>query len=103
MPAVEVRAFAKLYMLFKERGWETPLFVDVPRPMTADELRQQLDIPAEDVEVVFVNRLVRPLTTTLHGGERVAFVPPGIPSVHRFWLGFYNEEEEGQTGEEGGR
>lgn len=94
MPAVEVRAFAKLYLLFKERGWENPISVELSHSMTADELRQELDIPAEEVEVVFINRMVRPLSTTLHGGERVAFVPPGVPSVHRFWLGFYNQDGE---------
>ncbi len=93
MITVEVRAFAKLYKLFQERGWENPVMIELARPMTADELRQQLEIPAGEVEAVFIDNLVRPLSTLLQGGERVAFVPPGVPSVHRFWLGFYQQEE----------
>ncbi len=90
---VEVRAFGKLYFLFKERGWDLPKAVELTRPLTADQLREELRIPAADVEVVFVNGLVRPLSTTLWDGDRVAFVPPGIPTIHRFLMGFYDARE----------
>ncbi len=92
MSAIEVRAFGKLYFLFKERGWPTPLrLTDFPR--TVEQLRDRLDIPAGDVEAVFVNRVIRPLSTPLNAGDRVAFVPPGVPSIHRFNLGFYDVNE----------
>ncbi len=94
MAALEVRAFGKLYFLFKERNWPDPLFYEPEASLTAEELREKLDIPAEDVEVVFINRLVKPLSTTLHDGDRVAFVPPGVPTIHRFNLGFYGVKEE---------
>ena len=90
---IEVRAFGKLYFLFKERGWEQPKIIVSQGSPTAEELRKQLDIPAEDVEVVFVNHLVCPLATPLKEGDRVAFVPPGYPSIHRFNLGFYGARE----------
>jgi len=93
MSTVEVRAFAKLHLLFKERKWHNPVIMPLPKPMSADELRCKLNLSSEDVEAVFINHKVSPLTTILHGGERVAFVPPGIPSIHRYWLGFYNEEK----------
>ena len=94
MAALEVRAFGKLYFLFKERNWPDPLFYEPEASLTAEELREKLDIPAEDVEVVFINRLVKPLSTTLYDGDRVAFVPPGVPTIHRFNLGFYGVKEE---------
>lgn len=92
MSAIEVRAFGKLYFLFKERGWASPLTVS-DFPHTVDQLRAKLNIPAEDVEAVFVNRVIRPLSTSLSAGDRVAFVPPGVPSIHRFNLGFYDVKE----------
>jgi len=93
LPAIEVRAFGKLYFLFKDRGWSNPLVI-TDFPPTVDRLIANLRIPEADVEVVFVNRVIRPLTTRLQDGDRVAFVPPGIPSIHRFNLGFYAAKED---------
>jgi len=92
MATIEVRAFAKLSLIFKERGWDNPLSISFSHPMTADELRQELDLPTHQVEAVFINHKVQPFSSLLQGGERVAFVPHGVPSVHRFWLGFYQED-----------
>ena len=94
LSAIEVHGFAKLYFLFKERNWDNPLFYELEGTLTAEELRVKLDIPADDVEVVFINRLIKPLSTVLHGGDRIAYVPPGIPSIHRFNLGFYDVKED---------
>ncbi len=93
MATVEVRAFGKLLFLFKKRNWEMPLLYELKEPMTAAQLRQELDLPAEDVEVVFINRLIKPLDTVIEAGDRVAFVPPGVPSIHRFNLGFYEAKQ----------
>lgn len=94
MQEITVKGFAKLFFLFKERGWENPMQYKFEEPMTAEDLCRALDIPREDVEVVFINNLIHPLSATLKDGDRVAFVPPGIPSVHRFWLGFYDSKED---------
>ncbi len=91
---IEVRGFGKLYFLFKERNWPDPLFYKAEGPLTANELCKKLDIPAKDVEVAFINRLVKPLSTPLQGGDRVSFVPPGVPTIHRFNLGFYDVQED---------
>lgn len=93
MAAVEVHAFGKLYFLFNERNWQNPLQYELSEPLTARELREKLDIPEKDVEVVFINRLLKPLSTTLKDGDRVAFIPPGTPTIHRFNLGFYHVEK----------
>ncbi len=104
MSGIEVRGFGKLYFLFKERGWDNPRHVPFTRPLTAKELRDEMDIGAADVEAVFINRLIQPLSTLLQDGDRVAFVPPGVPTIHRFMLGFYGakeEEEDGGNGDDG--
>ncbi len=95
MGKLEVRAFGKLFLLFQQRGWPQPLHYNMEADtLTAHELRDQLDIPARDVEAVFINRTIKPLSTKLQDGDRVAFVPPGVPSIHRFNLGFYAAKEE---------
>jgi len=86
---LEILAFGKLHFLFAERNWPIPMTYELEKPVTADQLREILDIPVEDVEVVFINRLLKPLSTMLKPGDRIAFVPPGVPSIHRFNLGFY--------------
>ncbi|MFO7951525.1 MAG: MoaD/ThiS family protein [Bacillota bacterium] len=94
MKGIEVHAYGKLFFLFKERNWPNPLFIETGASLTAVELRDKLAILPEDVEAVFVNRQVKPFSTTLQDGDRVAFVPPGVPSIHRFNLGFYAAKEE---------
>lgn len=93
MIKLEIRAFGKLQSFFLAKGWDIPLQKELSAPLTAAALRDYLELPPGDVEVVFVNRQVRPLHTLLKDGDRVAFVPPGIPSIHRFNLGFYGGHE----------
>ncbi len=94
MAAIEVLAFGKLYFLFRERNWPVPYAYEIDEPLVAEDLRDKLQIPASDVEVVFINRILKPLTTMLQPGDRIAFVPHGVPSIHRFNLGFYEVREE---------
>jgi len=94
MDYIEVRVFGKLWKIFQERGYAIPFQYQLAENcLSADNLREKLEIPAEDVEAVFINRHIRPLSTKLEPGDRVAFVPPGIPSIHRFNLGFYAARE----------
>lgn len=93
MNGIEVRAFGKLFLLFQQRSWPNPTIYYPKGSLTAGELREKLNIPSKDVEAVFVNHLISPFSTPLKEGDRVAFVPPGIPSIHRFNLGFYPAKE----------
>lgn len=93
MAELEVRGTGKLYFLFKKRNWPDPLLYKLEEPLTADELRKNLDIPAKDVEVAYINRIIKPLSTPLKEGDRVTFIPPGVPTIHRFNLGFYDVQE----------
>lgn len=94
MPTFEVRAFGKLQFLFEKRNWPQPMHYNSKESITAEQLRQELNINAEDVEVAFINRTIKPLKTELKDEDRVSFVPPGVPSIHRFNLGFYEAKEQ---------
>lgn len=50
-----------------------------------------MQLTKEDVEVVFVNGRVQPLSTVLKDQDRVAFVPHGTPGPYRVLLGFKNK------------
>ena len=93
MDTFAVRGFGKLHRLFSEREWSNPLHYETEGSLTAADLIKKLNLPEDDVEVVFINRLIKPLSTPLQDGDRVSFVPPGVPSIHRFNLGFYDVKE----------
>lgn len=94
MLTFEVRVFGKLQSLFEERKWPQPMHYESEESITAEQLRQKLDINKEDVEAAFINRTIKPLSTKLQDKDRVSFVPPGVPSIHRFNLGFYEAKEQ---------
>lgn len=103
MSGIEVRGFGKLYFLFKKRGWPNPLEYTLKGEITAGELREELEISKDNVEAVFINRVICPLSTPINEGDRVAFVPPGIPTIHRFNLGFYGAKEDEEDLSKGGK
>lgn len=91
--AVEVRGFLQLVKLFKERKWPNPLVVDLEEPTTGIELAEKLDIPLDEVEIIFVNGWTQDVGYTINPGDRVAFVPPGCPGPHRYYLGFVTKNK----------
>ncbi|MDI6710178.1 MAG: MoaD/ThiS family protein [Bacillota bacterium] len=88
MNPIEVRAFGDLQGLFNERGWPFPLLVNLPEPMTAEELAIKLNIPLDKIEAVFLNGRAVGVDHLIQAGDRVAFVPPGTPGPYRLLLGF---------------
>jgi len=56
---------------------------------TGTELAALLGLPAEKIEGIFINRVVRPISDVVMPGDRVAFVPYDTPGPHRFFLGIY--------------
>ncbi|EPR43583.1 hypothetical protein dsx2_2200 [Desulfovibrio sp. X2] len=86
---IELRAFMGLSDLFRERGWDFPLKIEVPGRMSGCELLERLEIPEEFVEVIFVNgKASKPDTAVIDAGDRVALAPPGVPGPYRVLLGF---------------
>jgi len=96
MPAIvpgtiELHAFMGLADLFRQRQWGNPHDFPLESETTGEGLLAALDIPREQVEVVFINRkAVATDCAIIHPGDRVALVPPGVPGPHRFLLGFKN-------------
>jgi len=53
------------------------------------QLAEQLTLPAELIEGMFVNHTLYGLGHTVMPGDRVALVPYGTPGPHRVYLGLY--------------
>ena len=83
-----VRMFGALHSLRRERGLQSTTEVNIPpRGCAACDLARNLDLPLEKIEAVFVNHIVHGLDYPIQAGDRVAFVPTGIPSPDRLLLG----------------
>lgn len=85
-----VRMFGALHTIRKERGQASTAEVSIPaegRP--AWEIAQELDLPLDKIEGVFVNAVVYDLNHRIFPGDRIAFIPTGVPGPHRFMLGVH--------------
>jgi hypothetical protein len=91
---IEVRGFLHLDAVFKKRKWPSPLVVELDAPISGAELAAKLEIPLEEIEVIFINGLAQSPQSSIMPGDRVAFVPPGCPGPYRICLGFYGKNED---------
>ena len=63
---------------FRQRGWTNPRSFIVESETPARALLAQLDIPEEEVGIIFVNRRAhRPMRAVIRPGDRVALFSPG--------------------------
>jgi len=86
----EVRMFGCLHTIRKERGLASTAEITLPpEGRTAEEIAIELDLPLDKIEGVFVNHLVFNLDKIVMPGDKVAFVPTGVPGPHRFMLGIH--------------
>ena len=53
-----------------------PFEVDLPEGATLENLIRQLNLPQEEVKVVFVNARAQPLTYILNPADEVGIFPP---------------------------
>jgi len=84
-----VRMFGALHTFRKEHGLESTTQVCIPEQgCAARDLACQLDLPLEKIEAVFINHRAYDLGHVIQQGDRVAFVPTGIP-VHSRCLGVF--------------
>lgn len=89
---VEVRCFGSLKKYSDEKGWTFPYFYELERECSASELAQQIGIPIEEIEGVFINGIAYPLSKgSVKPGERVGFIPFGVPGPYRVMLGIKKE------------
>ena len=59
---IELRAFMGLTKVFAERNWKMPHYFTLNRETTGPDLLALLDIPQDQVEAIFVNRIPWPMT-----------------------------------------
>lgn len=85
--AVVVRAFGKLRGLL-DPGLAYPATVPVPREgASGAAIASTLGLPEGEIEAVFRNGLIVGLGEPLLPGDRIAFVPRGVPGPYRIFLG----------------
>ncbi|CQR74767.1 hypothetical protein SOV_07950 [Sporomusa ovata DSM 2662] len=91
---IEVRAFIQLSAIFKKKNWPTPLILELEEPISGTELAEKLEIPLNEIEIIFINGLAKSMNDLIQAGDRVAFVPPGCPGPYRIHLGFYAKHQD---------
>merc|ERR1711879_141364 len=90
---IEIRGFLKLDAFFKKNYGGLPLILDLEEPISGIDLANQLNIPLEDIEVIFINGFVESVEAMIQPGDRMAFLPPGCPGPYRIALGFYGKNQ----------
>lgn len=94
---IEIRGFLQLDAFLKEKYGKLPIILNLETPIAGGELAEQLKIPLDEIEVIFVNGLVQALDYTIYPGDRVAFLPPGCPGPYRIALGFYGKNQDNES------
>jgi len=83
-----VRMFGALHTFRMEQGLQSTTEVSIPPSgCAALDLARELALPLEKIEAVFINHRVHGLDHLIQAGDRVAFIPTGIPGPSRFLLG----------------
>jgi sulfur-carrier protein len=72
---VKVRVFASLRRHVASLG-ENPISVELPEGNSVAELMRHLQIPLNEVKVMFVNGRARPEDWQLEAGDEVGIFPP---------------------------
>jgi len=82
--------FGALHSIRKGRGLKSIAEVLIPAGgRKAREIALELDLPLDKIEGVFVNHIVYDIDHLILPGDRIAFVPTGVPGPHRFMLGVH--------------
>lgn len=83
-----VRMFGALHTIRKDRGLPDQAEVVVPEGgCAAEAIARDLDLPLNKIEGVFINHKAYPLDHKVEPGDRVAFIPTGVPGPARLQLG----------------
>ena len=94
---IEIRGFLHLDKFLRKKYGTIPLIYELETAIKGTELAQKLEIPTEEIEVIFVNGFVQSLDYTIHPGDRIAFLPPGCPGPYRIALGFYGKNQNNEA------
>lgn len=78
--ATTVRMFGALHGIRRDRGLPSVVDVDIPADgCAASAIAEALELPLNRIDGVFINHRVYPLDHLVHPGDRVAFIPVGVP------------------------
>lgn len=91
---IEIRGFLHLDAFLRKVQGKMPLILELDEPTTGRKLAQTLQIPPDEVEVIFVNGFVQNIDFIINPGDRMAFLPPGCPGPYRIALGFYGKNQD---------
>lgn len=92
---VEIRPFGILKTYADEKGWPFPYIFPLNEECPAKELAQKIGLPLDKVEAVFVNGIAKPIDEGhVKPGDRVGFIPYGIPGPYRVLLGIRKKDNE---------
>ncbi len=72
---VKVLVFATLRQYMPELGIGEPKIIEVPEGTTFEALRDQLELPAEEVKVIMRNSVQVELDELVADGDRIAYIP----------------------------
>jgi molybdopterin synthase sulfur carrier subunit len=73
---VRVKLFATLSRHRPSQPAGAPFEVDLPDGATLEDLVGQLNLPQEEVRVIFVNARAQPLSYVLNSADEVGIFPP---------------------------
>ena len=91
---IEIRGFLHLDKFIREIQGKMPLIMELKEATTGRKLAEKLNIPLDEIEVIFINGFVEALDFQINPGDRVAFLPPGCPGPYRIALGFYGKNQD---------
>lgn len=85
---VYVRCLALLHTVQLEQGRPTSMRLPVPEGgISARSLAEEIGLPLDLVDGIFLNYRISGLEAIVHAGDRVAFVPVGTPASHPAFFG----------------
>lgn len=91
---VEIRFFGALKSLADNKNLPFPCYYELERECSAQELAEAMGFPADQIEGVFINGRGTPLDKGwIKPGDRVGFIPYGVPGPYRVLFGFYKKVE----------
>ncbi|MBC7321650.1 MAG: MoaD/ThiS family protein [Acetomicrobium sp.] len=76
MITVHVRLFATLRRFFPDLQLDETMQVNLPDGATVGQLIDRLNIPVEEIKIVFVNNIFRDMGYALKNGDTVGIFPP---------------------------
>jgi molybdopterin converting factor small subunit len=76
MITVHVRLFATLLRFFPDLQLGETMQVNLPDGSTVGQLIERLNIPVEEIKIVFVNNIFRDMGYALKNGDTVGIFPP---------------------------